>query len=109
VGAGGRRRERVELVYPGAVTGSAIWDLAAQDRTAPCYGPWSAPWPPQLTRLRGTNAPGQPDDHHPEWPDHGGVLGDQTNYTDQLAALASSCRTACRFVIYSTTRWPTPS
>ena len=32
-GAGGRRRERVELVYPGAVTGSAIWDLAAQDRT----------------------------------------------------------------------------
>ena len=26
--------ERVELVYPGAVTGSAIWDLAAQDRMA---------------------------------------------------------------------------
>jgi hypothetical protein len=37
------------------------------------------------------------------------VLGDQTNYTEQLAALASSCRTACRFGIDSTTRWPTPS
>jgi hypothetical protein len=32
-GSRSRRRERVELVYPGAVTGSAIWDLAAQDRT----------------------------------------------------------------------------
>lgn len=31
-GSRSRRRERVEL-DPGAVTGSAIWDLAAQDRT----------------------------------------------------------------------------
>ena len=45
-GAGGRRRERVELVYPGAVTGSAIWDRAAPDRTM--LWAWSAPWPPPV-------------------------------------------------------------
>ena len=45
----------------------------------------------QLTRLAVPHL-ATPDDHHPEWPDHTTkeVLGDQTNYSDQLAALAST-------------------
>ena len=37
------------------------------------------------------------------------VLGDQTNYTTSWRRWPPRCRTACRFGIDSTTRWPTPS
>jgi hypothetical protein len=107
-GSRSRRRERVELVYPGAVTGSAIWDLAAQR-------PHHAM---DRGRLRGhrqlTFAVPHLDNRMII------IRSGQTTPRRKYSAtrpttltswrrLPSRCRTACRFGIDSMTRWTTRS
>lgn len=88
---------RIELAYPGGVTGSAVWDMNATDRTmtwtvigsegtatSPAFGV------PHLDNRLLVTRNGQ---HTTE------AHGDQTSYTYQLANLASTLQDGAPFLV----------